>query len=118
MRVLNFEKFKLLELKGMENVLTQNKIYNLKIVDNEGEHYVSVLLSSYGWSLHREIIYYEFTITDSNSDIYLKDGLLILGLDFDKKHNTFHLYPYFNNYGEHKKDQMSEFTKHAYIEII
>jgi hypothetical protein len=118
MRVLNFEKFRLLELKGMENVLTQNKEYNLKIIDNEGEHFVSVLLSSYGWSLHREIIYYEFTIVSSKSDYYPIDGLIILGLDFNKKNNNFHFYPYFNNYGDHKKDQMTEITKEAYIEIL
>lgn len=117
MRILNYKKFQLLELKGMENVLTQNKEYNLKIVDDKGTHYITVLLS-YGWSLHREIIYYEFSITNSNSEQYPNDGLLILGLDFNKKNNNFLFYPYFNNYKEHKKDQMSELTKNAYIEIV
>ncbi len=117
MRILNFKKFKLLELKGMENVLAQNLEYDLYIKDEDGGHNVSVILSSYGWSLHREIIYYEFTVSDSNSEFYPIGGLMILGLDFNGKENRFRFYPYFNDVGEHKKDQMAEYTKNAFIEI-
>ncbi len=118
MRILNFKKFNLLEFQKMDSILPQNQEFNLKIVDSEGEHFVRVKLTSYGWSLHREIIYYEFTIIDSDTESYLIGGIMILGLDFDKNENRFHLYPYYNDQGIHKKDQMSEITKIAYIEIL
>ena len=60
MKILNFKKFNLLEFHKMDNILPQNREYDLKIKDNDGTHFVRVKLTSYGWSLHREIIYYEF----------------------------------------------------------
>jgi hypothetical protein len=117
MRILNFEKFNLLEFHKMDNILPQNHEYDFKIVDVDGTHFVKVKLSSYGWSLHREIIYYEFTVIESESESYITGGVLILGLDFNKKKNQFHFYPYYNDEGAHKMDQMSEITKNAYIEI-
>jgi len=118
MKILNFKKFNLLEFHKMDNILPQNREYDLKITDNDGTHFVRVKLTSYGWSLHREIIYYEFTVIESDSTEYVIGGIMILGLDFDKSSNQFHFYPYYNDEGEHKKDQMSEITKNAYIEIL
>ncbi len=117
MRILNFKKFNLLEFHKMEDVLPQNRDYNFKIIDSEGTHFVRVKLNSYGWSLHREIIYYEFTVTESDTDSYLVGGMMILGLDFNKRNNQFHFYPYYFDEGIHKMNQMSEITKKAYIEV-
>lgn len=118
MTILNYTTFKLLELKtGESSILPQNKKVNLKISDSDGEHFIVVNLTSYGWSSHREIIYYEFTVVESSSDFYRKGGLLILSLNFDKKENQFYFYPYFNESGKMKMYQMSEQLKKAYIEI-
>jgi len=116
MRILNFKKFNLLEFHKMENVLPLNREYNFKLTEDSTTHYLKVKLSSYGWSLHREIIYYEFTVIESETESYPVGGLMILGLDFDKKINQFHFYPYYFDEGSHKMHQMSELTKKAYIE--
>ncbi len=117
MRILNFKKFNLLEFHKMENVLPLNREYNFKIIDSEGTHFIRVKLSSYGWSLHREIIYYEFTVIESDTESYPIGGMMILGLDFNKENNQFHFYPYYFDEGIHKMDQMSEITKKAYNEM-
>ena len=67
----------------MENLLEQNKVYNILFRDDEGDHLAECRLSEYGWSLHREVIYYDFTILKSNSDKYRIGGRMILGLDFN-----------------------------------
>jgi hypothetical protein len=117
MRILNFEKFNLLEFHKMENILPLNREYNLKITEDSVIHFLKVKLSSYGWSLHREIIYYEFTIIESESNSYPVGGMMVLGLEFNKRVNQFHFYPYYYDEGSHKKNQMAEITKNAYIEI-
>lgn len=118
MIILNYISFKLFELKNERaNILPQNKNFNLKISDDDGLHHIIVKLTSYGWSAHREIIYYEFTIIESDSEFYRKDGVLLLGLDFDKKVNNFYFYPYYNDTGKFRMHQMSELIKNAYIEL-
>jgi hypothetical protein len=117
MRILNFKKFNLLEFHKMENVLPVNREYNFKITEDSVIHYLKVKLSSYGWSLHREIIYYEFTVVESETSSYPVGGMMVLGLNFNKKLNHFHFYPYYFDEGPHKMNQMAEITKKAYIEM-
>jgi hypothetical protein len=117
MRILNFKKFKLLEFH-QQDVLTQSKIYELKLVDSQGSHFLKVELTSYGWSLHRHIMNYEFTVIESSTNSYIPGGVMILGLDFNKKENKFYFYPFYNDTKDHKLEQTKKLTKQAYIEII
>jgi hypothetical protein len=115
MKLLKFKKFNLNELNKSIDLplLIENKIYKMKL----DEHLLECKLSEYGWSTHREIIHYEFTILKSDTDKYPKGGMFILGLDFNDKDNTFHLYPYYNDVN-HKLISMSEKTCKAHIKII
>jgi hypothetical protein len=115
MIILNFNKFKVLELHKMDNLLKQLKVYELLVEDNEGKHFIKCRLSEYGWSLHREVIYYQFTVVESDSENYRIGGEMILGLNFDGRENQFHFYPYFN---EVSPNQMTEKTIKALIKIV
>jgi hypothetical protein len=103
----------------MENLLKQNKVYKFFFKDNEGEHILQCKLTEYGWSLHREIIYYDFSVVDSDSLKYRAGSRMILGLDFNNKDNEFNFYPYYN-----EKDSkycvlvMNKKTYKSFIKLI
>ena len=118
MRILRFDKFKLLELHQMKNVLPQNKVYTFLITDENGKNTIDVKLTNYGWSLHREIIYYEFTVVESNYSKYNEGGMMILGLEFDDRENSFYFYPYYNDTGKNKMNQTNQLRYKANIKII
>lgn len=102
----------------MENLLKQNKVYNILFRDDEGDHLAECRLSEYGWSLHREVIYYDFTILKSNSDKYRIGGRMILGLDFNDSENRFNFFPYYNETNsKYKMMNMDKKIYKSYIKI-
>jgi hypothetical protein len=100
----------------MSEYLTQNKIYELIVSDLFGDNTITCKLSNYGWSLHREIIYYEFSIIDSSHINLIEGGVMILGINFDNKENTFNFFPYFNS-DEHRFEQTIKKTFKAHIKL-
>jgi hypothetical protein len=102
----------------MENILPLNQIYNMLFKDKNGEYFISCELVEHGWSLQREIIYYRFKITKSDSNLYRIGGEFILSTNFNKKENTFNFFPFSNETGRNKLRLMDKKSCSAYIEIL
>ena len=117
MKILKFNRF-ILEFHQMENILPINQIYNMLFKDKNGEHFISCELVEHGWSLHREIIYYRFKITKSDSSFYRIGGEFIVNTNFNKKENSFNFFPFSNETGKNKLRSMEQTRCIAYIEIL
>jgi hypothetical protein len=117
MRIQKFNRF-ILELHQMENILPLNQIYNMIFRDKTGEYLLSCKLIEHGWSLHREIIYYRFEITKSDSNFYRIGGEFIVSTNFNKKENMFNFFPFYNETGSNKLRSMEKKRCSAYIEIL
>ena len=117
MRIQKFNRF-ILELHQMENILPLNQIYNMIFRDKTGEYLLSCELIEHGWSLHREIIYYRFKIIKSDSELYRIGAEFVVSLNFNKKENTFNLFPFSNETGKNKLKSMEQKRCTAYIEIL
>jgi len=103
----------------MKNLLKQNKSYKLFFRDEEGEHILECKLSEYGWSLHREVIYYDFSVLKSDSDKYRPGGRMILGLNFNEQENSFYFFPYYNEMdSKYCIMTMDRKTYKSYIKIL
>lgn len=121
MRILNFKNFRIFELHHdkMEDLLKQNRVYKFLFKDDEGEYILECKLSEYGWSLHREIIYYDFTVLKSDTDKYRPGGRMILGLNFNEQENRFNFFPYYNETdSKYRMMVMDKKTYKAYIKLL
>jgi len=112
-KVLNFTNFSMLENKVE---LEQNQVVNLRFIDKDGSHNVKAKLIEFGWGLDRTKQYHRFLVVNSDSDKFLIGAEFNLPMDFNKKEDTFLIYPHYNDVPG--RDAMSHETYVAYCEVI
>ena len=112
--LLNFKSFNMLESKQID--LQVNQVIDLRFEDQDGVHNVKAKLIEFGWGLDRTKQYHRFLVLDSDSNKFLGGAEFNLPMNFNKKEDTFLIYPHYNDVPG--RDAMSHNTYTAYCEII
>jgi hypothetical protein len=84
------------------NLIQPGTILNLKFTDDDGVHMTKCHFN-WGYSPHREPIYYELDILESDSEKYNVGAQLILGFDFNGKVDKFLFHPNMSGHGSYQE---------------
>lgn len=84
------------------NLIQPGTILNLKFTDDDGVHMTKCHLT-WGYSPHREPIYYELNILESDSEKYNVGAQLILGFDFNGQVDKFLFHPNMTGHGSYRE---------------
>lgn len=84
------------------NLIQPGTILTLKFTDDDGIHTTKCYFT-WGYSLHREPIYYEVDILESDSEKYNVGAQIILGFDFNGKVDKFLFHPNMSGHGGYQE---------------
>ena len=99
MKIFKYSQFiNELHMNKTDDLIAPGSLLTLKFTDDDGVHLAKCSFK-WGYSAHRDPIYYEVDIIESDSEKYNIGAQLILGFDFNGKEDKFLFHPNMSGHG-------------------